>query len=108
MTFDEYQKRAMTTAVYPKQHALAYTALGLAGEAGEVANKVAKIFRDRDGKPSNLDADNIFGELGDCCWLIAALAHEFGWRLEDIVQHNLRKLDDRKYRGTLGGSGDDR
>ena len=63
MTLSSYQKAASGTAIYPTQHAITYPALGLAGEAGEVANKVKKIIRD--GK---LDKAALKGEIGDCLW----------------------------------------
>lgn len=103
MTLSSYQKAASSTAIYPTQHAITYPALGLAGEAGEVANKVKKIIRD--GK---LDKAALKGEIGDCLWYIAALCRDLNIDLGDVAKANLEKLQDRKARGTLKGSGDTR
>jgi len=103
MTLSSYQRAASSTAIYPTQHAITYPALGLAGEAGEVANKVKKIIRD--GK---LDKAALKGEIGDCLWYIAALCRDLNVDLGDIAKANLEKLQDRKARGTLKGSGDTR
>ena len=103
MTLSSYQRAASGTAIYPTQHAITYPALGLAGEAGEVANKVKKVIRD--GK---LDKAALKGEIGDCLWYIAALCRDLNVDLGDIAKANLEKLQDRKARGTLKGSGDTR
>ena len=103
MTLSSYQKVAASTAIYPTQHAITYPALGLAGEAGEVANKVKKIIRD--GK---LDKSALGAEIGDCLWYSAALCRDLNLDLGEIAKANLEKLQDRKARGTLKGSGDKR
>ena len=103
MTLSSYQKVAASTAIYPTQHAITYPALGLAGEAGEVANKVKKIIRD--GK---LDKTALGAEIGDCLWYIASLCRDLNLDLGEIAKANLEKLQDRKARGTLKGSGDKR
>ena len=103
MTLSSYQKAASGTAIYPTQHAITYPALGLAGEAGEVANKVKKIIRD--GK---LDKPALVAEIGDCLWYIAALCRDLNVDMEDVAKANLEKLYNRKQLGTLQGSGDNR
>jgi|TARA_B110000259_G_scaffold133336_1_gene150377 NTP pyrophosphatase (non-canonical NTP hydrolase) len=103
MTLSSYQKAAAGTAIYPIQHAITYPALGLAGEAGEVANKVKKIIRD--GK---IDKAALTAEVGDCLWYIAALCRDLNVDMGDVAKSNLDKLYDRKQRGTLQGSGDKR
>ena len=103
MTLSSYQNAASGTAIYPTQHAITYPALGLAGEAGEVANKVKKIIRD--GK---LDKPALVAEIGDCLWYIAALCRDLNVDMEDVAKANLEKLYNRKQRGTLQGSGDNR
>lgn len=105
MTFDEYQKAARTTAIYPKEYGLGYVALGLTGEAGEVADKIKKIYRDPDRPWSR---DDLAKELGDVLWYLANTAHEIGYSLGDIAKKNVEKLSSRAERGTLQGSGDDR
>ena len=111
MNFNDYQEKAITTAVYPKEHALAYLALGLSGEAAEVANKVKKIIRgDFDEHPELLEEafNNIAMELGDTLWYLAVLASELDANLATIASANLDKLQARAQANTLKGSGDDR
>jgi NTP pyrophosphatase (non-canonical NTP hydrolase) len=100
---NEYQDMAASTAIYKVEHQVIYPALGLAAEAGEVANKVKKILRD--GK---FDREGISDEIGDCLWYIAALCRDLNVDLSEVAKNNLSKLRDRKERGTLKGSGDKR
>ena len=102
-TLNGYQMKASATAIYPSAYAITYPALGLAGEAGEVANKVKKMVLD-----GTLDRSGIASELGDCLWYIAALARDLNIDLCDIALENLEKLNKRKEDGTLKGSGDNR
>jgi len=106
MKLDEYQMRAEETAIYPDNYAILYPTLGLAGEAGEVADKVKKIYRD--GEPELFYKNHIAKELGDVLWYVAVLARDLGYSLEEIAYMNLRKLEDRKNRNKLQGSGDER
>lgn len=126
MEFNEYQKRSRETAIYPdKDCNLVYPALKLAGEAGEVAEKIGKLMRDKGykvGTPwdffnggglSSLTEtveweDNMIKELGDVLWYISALATEIGVNLDWVAQRNIQKLNSRQARGVLGGSGDNR
>ena len=103
MNMNDYQNQAATTAIYPASVQVLYPTLGLAGEAGEVANKVKKIVRD--GK---LDKEAIGSEIGDCLWYIAAICKDLGLKMEDVAQANLDKLRQRQEKGTLSGSGDTR
>jgi NTP pyrophosphatase (non-canonical NTP hydrolase) len=104
----DYQRRARRTAGYPREAWLAYPALGLGGEAGEVADHVQKIIRDDGGKVSNQRRADLAGELGDVLWYAASLASELGLDLDEIAQANLEKLLSRQRRGVLAGSGDQR
>lgn len=118
MNMNEYQAAARATALYPLP--VIYPALKLAGEAGEVAEKVGKLIRDKGllsmvvegvyglGGVSSEDTDALVRELGDVLWYIAALAGDLGVSLEDIARVNIEKLASRTERGTLRGSGDDR
>ena len=116
MTLDEYQQKALETAVYPQQYKIIYPALGINGEAGEVADKVKKIIRDTvimtDANGSIILPENkrveLAKEAGDVLWYIATLAHDIGFTLEEIGQMNYDKLHSRQQRGMLGGSGDNR
>lgn len=109
MTFSEYQKLSRETAVYPDAgNNFIYPTLGLAGEAGEVAEKVKKILRDSGGAADEKKREEIEKELGDVLWYVAQIATEFNLPLEDIASKNIEKLRSRKERSALKGSGDNR
>ncbi len=102
MYLSQYQAQAKETAIYPEDKALEYLALGLVGEAGEVANKIKKVIRD------GTSPNNVRDELGDVLWYLAMLSTEIGYSLDTIADKNLWKLANRKERNVLGGSGDNR
>ena len=104
-TFDEYQQETMKTAVYDKDVAVTYLALGLASEAGEVAGKVKKWVR---GDTSYVDTDEIAKELGDVLWYVSQMAETFNLSLGDIAQANIDKLRSRMERDKIKGDGDNR
>ena len=107
MTAEFYEMKASQTAIFPKNQALEYLALGLTSEAGEVAGKVKKLIRDgADIEDYELKKIAIASEVGDVLWYCAMLAKEVGVPLNDIMKENLKKLHGRKVRGTLHGSGD--
>lgn len=109
MELNSYQFAAFETALYPNQgNNFTYPALGLCGEAGEVADKLKKVIRDNDGVLTDSVRDAVAKELGDCLWYVAVLAHELDYSLGAIAQGNLDKLNSRKQRGVLTGSGDNR
>jgi NTP pyrophosphatase (non-canonical NTP hydrolase) len=106
----DYQRFTRDTAIYPgamtgSVQALTYLALGLTGEAGEIANKAKKLLRDGD-TPELRYA--LTGELGDVLWYLTRLADELYISLESLAASNAAKLRDRQVRGVLGGSGDHR
>ena len=103
MSLGQYQSAAAKTAMYKHNHKILYPALGLAGEAGEVANKVKKMLRD-----DNLDKNAIASEIGDVLWYAAMLSKDLNIELHDVAMKNLEKLSDRKERGTIQGDGDER
>lgn len=106
LTFDEYVDRAL---LHKKEGlGIVYPALKLCGEAGEVAEKIGKIIRDKGGRISENDRSEIAKELGDVLWYVASVADEIGYDFETIGRINLNKLDDRAARGVIGGSGDNR
>jgi NTP pyrophosphatase (non-canonical NTP hydrolase) len=109
MLISEYQELSRRTATYPDAgDNIVYPTLGLAGEAGEVAEKVKKLLRDDDGVMSRERREALAGELGDVLWYVAQVATEAGLDLEEIAQGNLDKLLSRQQRGVLSGSGDSR
>lgn len=107
-TLNEYQQGALETAIYPKEYKIIYPSLGLAGEAGEVCDKIKKIIRDNNCEVSDDKKREIAKELGDVLWYIATLANDIDYKLEDIARMNYDKLHSRQQRGVLGGSGDNR
>ncbi len=109
MTFEEYQKLSRETAEYPdKDKNYIYPTLGLAGEAGEVAEKVKKLIRNDNGILTEEKRVEIAKELGDVLWYVAQVATEFGLQLEQIAEGNLEKLRSRKARGVIASDGDNR
>ena len=108
MELAEYQKLSRRTAEYPRGAWLAYPALGLAGEAGEVAEHAKKAIRDDDGTVTSERRAAMAKELGDVLWYVAQLASELELDLDEIAQANLQKLLSRQRRGVLSGSGDER
>jgi NTP pyrophosphatase (non-canonical NTP hydrolase) len=109
MEFNDYQMLARETAIYPNLGGnITYPVLGLCGESGEVAEKVKKIIRDKEGIWNDDDKVAIKKELGDVLWYIANVAWEFGLTMNDIALTNIDKLNERKNKGKLHGSGDNR
>lgn len=126
MNFNEYQEKALETAIYPTPYVegrdpdkyvfldekvnvgYVYPALGLVGEAGEVAEKIKKLIRDKQGGFNSEDVESIKKELGDVLWYVAVLASEFFISLDEIAEANIKKLASRKERGKLHGNGDNR
>jgi len=106
--FSHYQRFSRRTAEYPREAWLTYPALGLAGEAGEVAEHAKKAIRDDGGDISQERRAAMAGELGDVLWYLTQLASELGLQLEEIASDNLEKLFSRQRRGVLSGSGDER
>ena len=108
MELSEYQRLSRRTAHYPREAWLSYPALGLAGEAGEVANQAKKVIRDDDARLTEERREAISKELGDVLWYVAQLATELDLDLDAVALSNLEKLRSRQERGVLHGAGDDR
>lgn len=117
MEINEYQKMALETAVYPKEFKTIYPALGMNGEAGEVADKVKKVLRDsevivRDGSGviimPGAKREELAKEVGDVLWYVATMAYDLGYTLEEIATMNYKRLKSRQQRHKLNGSGDNR
>ncbi len=116
MNFDEYQELAKKTAVYketigdslkPELFYL-YSALGLAGETGEVVEKVKKLLREKKGIVDEASREEIIKEMGDVLWYLAMLAEELKVPLSKVVETNIKKLNLWKDRRTVLGKGDNR
>ena len=109
MNFQTYQTNARKTAIYPSLGSnYVYPTLGLVGESGEVAEKVKKVIRDKNGV---FDQETLIGlkkELGDVLWYLSNICTELNFSLEDIAEENLYKLEKRSLEGKIKGSGDNR
>ncbi len=113
MNFDEYQEKAAkydlaeaTTDL--KAVGFIEKVLGLAGEAGETADKIKKILRDKEGVASEEDHELVVKELGDTLWYIASIARYLGVPLSSVASGNIEKLESRYQRNKLHGEGDER
>ena len=109
MDFNDYQTKSRKTAGYPAiGHPVIYPTLGLVNEAGEVAGKIKKVFRDKSGQFSEETREALQAELGDVLWYLAQVATELDLSLDEIAEYNLAKLYDRLERGKIKGDGDNR
>jgi NTP pyrophosphatase (non-canonical NTP hydrolase) len=107
--FDDYQKQAKKTAKYPDiGKNFAYPVIGLAGETGEVSEKIKRVIREDGGKVTKEARLEITKELGDVMWYIAQLSTELKIKLSDVIALNIKKLTRRKREGKIYGSGDNR
>lgn len=108
-SFEQYEAAVAKTAIYPhvgdgNTPALSYVALGVAGEAGEVAEKIKKWIR----KGGELEKLPVIKECGDVLWYITRMANELGYSLADVAEINIQKLKDRKQRNVINSEGDNR
>ena len=109
MEFNDYQRESRRTAIYPDAGKnMTYPVLGLCGEAGEVAEKMKKVMRDKGGYFDHDSRAAIRKELGDVLWYVSQIASELNFDLENVAQENLDKLRDRMMRGKIKGDGDNR
>jgi len=109
MTFEEYQNKSRETAFYPDLGSnFIYPTLGLVGESGEVAEKIKKILRDKEGVINEDSRKEIAKELGDVLWYLAQLSSELNLSLDDVAKMNIEKISSRKERNVLSGDGDNR
>jgi len=107
--FDTYQRESRKTwSLIHTDHPIVYPTLGLVNEAGEVAGKVKKIFRDKGGVISEADREALKGELGDVLWYLAQICTELDMRLDEVAGANIDKLFSRLERGRIQGDGDNR
>lgn len=111
MSFNDYQQFVSSMKVYPEKYAVVYPALGLAGESGEIVEKVKKWLRGdtiQEGDAYMKFRQDLLLEMGDPLWYIASLAEDLGFTLQEVIDANVAKLTSRKERGVLKGSGDNR
>lgn len=108
LSFAGYTEKALSTSLNLDRDDITYPVLGLAGESGEVAEKVKKIIRDKGGIMTDDDRLSIAVECGDVLWYINRMAWSLGYSLEEIAKMNIDKLKSRQKRGVLCGSGDNR
>lgn len=107
--FQEYQTASRRTwNLVHTDHPIVYPTLGLVNEAGELAGKVKKIFRDKNGVVSEQDRQALKYELGDVLWYLAQIATELNLSLDEVAQANIEKLLSRLERNMIQGEGDDR
>ena len=116
MNFNDYQKKALSTDVSGAGKArhevnelpFLEQLLGLVGEAGEFADKIKKILRDKDGIMTDQDRTESVKELGDILWYLAVVSSYLGVNLDEVAQQNIDKLADRAKRGVIKSQGDNR
>ena len=106
---EQYEEQMATSKDYPVDKlSLIYPALGLNGEAGEVAEKVKKCWRDNNGVFTEDIKKAILKELADVLWYIWACADDMGYTLDDVLLTSMKKVKERQETNTVHGSGDDR
>ena len=108
MDFKEYQDKIKITAKYSANVRVLYPALGLAGETGEVCEKIKKVYRDNNGVFTNDKVEEIKKEMGDVLWYLQALCNDLGINFQDVAEKNVEKLLSRLDRGVINGNGDNR
>ena len=107
--FSTYQTESRRTwGIIPMNHPIVYPTMGLVNEAGEVAGKIKKIFRDQNGQITEKDRQSLKNELGDVLWYLTQICTELGLTLEEVAETNIAKLSSRQKRGKLRGDGDNR
>ena len=107
--FDRYQQESRKTwNVIPMNHSIVYPTMGMVNEAGEVAGKVKKIFRDHGGEITEADRQALKKELGDVLWYRAQICTELDLSLQEVAEANIVKLFSRLERGQIRGDGDER
>ncbi len=104
ISFNKYQKESRKTWKENFRNDFERSILGLVGEAGEVAEKLKKSYRDE----AIIDPEDMAKELGDVLYYIARVGEYFDYTLEEIAELNIKKLADRQKRGKISGSGDNR
>lgn len=107
LTLSDYEAVALSTRIYDEGNRVVYPTIGLAGETGEVADKVKKVIRDHNGE-FLAHREEIAKELGDVLWYLTSISHDLGYSLEDIARQNMEKVLSRQRRNAIHGKGDNR
>lgn len=107
LTFKEYEEVAMSTNIGWNNEIL-YPLIGMCGETGEVADKIKKVIRDKNGNFSEDDRIEILKEIGDVLWYMTALCQDLGYSLQTAANLNIDKVTKRKECNTIHGEGDNR
>ncbi len=108
-TFRTYQRESRKTwNVILMNHPIVYPTVGLVNEAGELAGKIKKIFRDKGGVIAEEDRQALKGELGDILWYLTQICTELDLSLEEVASANIEKLFSRLERNKIKGEGDNR
>lgn len=108
MILEKHKQLVKKTGVYPETLRVIYPTLGLAGETGEVCEKIKKVYRDRNGVFDKETIENIKLELGDVLWYVGAICRDLGIDIIDVYQKNIDKLESRFERNKIHGEGDNR
>lgn len=111
MDFDEYEKLARRTATFTgkqKEYQLLYLTLGVAGEAGEIAEKIKKALRNDEGIVSDEKKEELKHEIGDVLWYLSQLSRTLGFNFSEAAEANITKLESRAKRGVIKSFGDNR
>ena len=107
--FKDYQRESRKSwNVIPMKHTIVYPTMGLVNEAGELAGKIKKVFRDKGGEIDEESRQALKGELGDILWYLTQICTELGLTLEEVAEANLEKLFSRLERNKIKGEGDNR
>lgn len=107
--FNTYQTESRKTwGTIPMNHPIVYPTIGPVNEAGEVAGKIKKIFRDQNGQITEKDRQSLKSELGDVLWYLTQICTELGLTLEEVAETNITKFPSKRERGKIGGDGDNR
>jgi len=111
MEFDEYQKHGARTGFYnhdDQEYILMFLCLGLAGESGEVIEKIKKVIRNDKGVVSSEKREELKREIGDVLWYLSQLAKQLDIPLNEVAKANIAKLADRQARDDIKSEGDNR
>lgn len=104
----QYPLEVAKYAIYPGDRGIEYLVMGMCSEAGEVAGKLKKIIRDKEGIMDRESQDAMADEVGDVLWYVTMLSMELGFTLDQIADRNASKLRSRSERNAIKGDGDNR